>query len=441
MEFLLIVFLTLLNGVFAMSELALAGSRKSRLNSLAEEGDKGAQAALTLLDNPNQFLSTVQVGVTSIGVLNGIVGEAAFSHGLATFLHTFGVAEKAAAISATAMVVTLITLTTIIFGELVPKRIGQLHPEAVSRWVARPMLWLARAAGPFVKMLSGSTAAMLKLLRIDTNASRPMTEEEISASLEEGVDAGVIEEHEHQMVQNVFGLDDRSLMSLMVPRSEVDWLDASATVAESLRKVGSEGAQQAHSWYPVCRGSLDDVVGKISVAHMLELGTQSAGYLEDFVSPAVFVPETLSGMELLEQFRAKVGRLVLVVDEYGVVQGLLTPHDLLEAITGELQPAVKAEAWAVQREDGTWLLDGMMPVNELKARLEIDELPQEERGRYNTLAGLLMAVSGHLPITAEKINCEGWCFEVVDLDGKRIDKVLASVLSSPPAQAISQHAK
>jgi putative hemolysin len=438
MEFLLIVFLTLINGVFAMSELALAGSRKSRLNALAEEGDKGAQAALTLLDNPNQFLSTVQVGVTSIGVLNGIVGEAAFSHGLATFLQTFGVAEKAAAISATAMVVTLITLTTIIFGELVPKRIGQLHPEAVSRWVARPMLWLARAAGPFVKLLSGSTAAMLKLLRIDTNASRPMTEEEITASLEEGVDAGVIEEHEHQMVQNVFGLDDRSLMSLMVPRSEVDWLDASATVAESLQKVGSEGAQQAHSWYPVSRGSLDDVVGKISVAHMLELGAQSTGTLEDFVSPVVFVPETLSGMELLEQFRAKVGRLVLVVDEYGVVQGLLTPHDLLEAITGELQPSAKTEAWAVQRDDGSWLLDGMMPVSELKARLDVDELPQEERGRYNTLAGLLMAVSGHLPRTGEKINCEGWCFEVVDLDGKRIDKVLASTLSSSPAQVISQ---
>jgi putative hemolysin len=435
MEFLLIVFLTLLNGVFAMSELALAASRKSRLNAMAEAGDKGAQAALTLLGNPNQFLSTVQVGITSIGVLNGIVGEAAFSHGLATWLQTWGVAEKAAAISATALVVTMITFTTIIFGELVPKRIGQLYPEVVSRWVSRPMLWLAKAAGPFVKLLSGSTAAMLKLLRIDTNATRAMTEEEISASLEEGVDAGVIEEHEHQMVQNVFGLDDRPLTSLMVPRAEVDWLDATYSVVQGLQKVGADGAQRAHSWYPVCRGSLDDVVGKISVARMLELGGDAPGTLEDFVSPASFVPETLSGMELLEQFRAKAGRLVLVVDEYGVVQGLLTPRDLLEAITGELQPGAATDAWAVERDDGSWLLDGMMPVSELKARLDMDELPLEERGRYNTLAGLLMAVSGHLPATGEKISCEGWLFEVVDLDGKRVDKVLATLLAGSPDAA------
>jgi putative hemolysin len=425
MEFLLVLFLTVLNGVFAMSELALTVSRKARLTAMAEEGDRGAQASLTLLDHPNQFLSTVQVGITSIGVLNGIVGEAAFSGGLAHWLMALGLTEKVAALSATALVVTLITFTTIIFGELVPKRIGQLYPEQVSRWVARPMLWLARAAGPFVHLLSSTTGAVLKLLRIDTNAARPMTEEEISASLEEGVDAGVIEEHEHQMVQNVFGLDDRPLTSLMVPRAEVDWLDASFSVAQCLRKVGQDGAQRAHSWYPVCRGSMDDVIGKISVARLLELGEHTAGTLEDHVSPAIFVPETLSGMELLEQFRAKVGRLVLVVDEYGVVQGLLTPHDLLEAITGELQPGVKSDAWATRREDGSWLLEGLMPIGELKARLDIEELPLENRGRYNTLAGLLMAVSGHLPKTAERIHCAGWRFEVMDLDGKRIDKVLA----------------
>ncbi len=426
MEFLLIVFLTLLNGVFAMSELALAASRKSRLSAMAEEGDAGAQASLMLLNNPNQFLSTIQIGITSIGVLNGIVGEAAFSAGLAHWLQSLGVAEKPAAISATAGVVTLITFTTIIFGELVPKRIGQLYPEQVARLVARPMLWLARVAAPFVKLLSGSTAAVLKVLRIDTNTARAMTEEEISASLEEGVDAGVIEEHEHQMVQNVFGLDERPLTSLMVPRAEVDWLDAGLSVAQSLQKVAADGAQQAHSWYPVCRDSLDDVIGKISMAHLLELGVSAPGSIADYASAASFMPETISAMELLEQFRAKVGRLVLVVDEYGVVQGLLTPHDLLEAITGELQPGVKTEAWATQRDDGSWLLDGLMPVNELKARLDLDDLPGEERGRYNTLAGLLLAVSGHLPVTGEKIACADWLFEVVDLDGKRIDKVLAS---------------
>ena len=426
MEFLLIVFLTLLNGVFAMSELALAASRKARLNAMAEAGDKGAQVALTLLGNPNQFLSTVQVGITSIGVLNGIVGEAAFSETVAYWLHGFGVAEKAAAISATALVVTMITFTTIIFGELVPKRIGQLHPESVARWVSRPMLWLATATNPFVKLLSGTTAAVLKLLRIDINTARPVTEEEINANLEEGVDAGVIEQHEHQMVQNVFQLDDRSLTSLMVPRIDVEWLDAGNSVAQSLRLAGTGGKKGAHSWYPVCRGSLDDVVGVISVARLLELGVDTPGTIEAHAAPASFVPETLSGMELLEQFRAKAGRFVFVVDEYGVVQGLLTPRDLLEAITGELQPGAQIDAWATERDDGSWLLDGLMPVSELKVRLKIDELPEEDRGRYNTMAGLLMSVSGHLPEVAERIECAGWRFEVVDLDGKRIDKVLAS---------------
>jgi putative hemolysin len=428
MEFLLIVFLTLLNGVFAMSELALAASRKVRLGAMADAGDKGAQAALTLLGNPNQFLSTVQIGITSIGVLNGIVGEAAFSEGVAGWLHGFGVAEKAAAISATGIVVTLITFITIIFGELVPKRIGQLHPESVSRWVSRPMLWLATGAKPFVKLLSGTTAAVLSLLRIDTNAARAVTEEEITASLEEGVDAGVIEQHEHQMVQNVFQLDDRPLTSLMVPRTDVQWLDATNTVVQSLKLAGSGEQKNAHSWYPVCRGSLDDVVGVISIFRLLELGADAPGKIEAYITPASFVPETLSGMELLEQFRAKAGRLVMVVDEYGVVQGLLTPRDLLEAITGELQPGAQIDAWATQRDDGSWLLDGLMPVSELKVRLGLDELPEEDRGRYNTVAGLLMSVSGHLPAVGERIECADWEFEVVDLDGKRIDKVLASRL-------------
>lgn len=431
MELVLIVFLTLLNGVFAMSELALAASRKARLNAMAEAGDKGAQAALTLLANPNQFLSTVQVGITSIGVLNGIVGEAAFSQGLAHWLQTLGLSEKASAITATASVVTLITFTTIIFGELVPKRIGQLYPELVARWVSRPMLWLATAARPFVRLLSGSTAAVLKLLRIDTNASRAVTEEEITASLEEGVDAGVIEVHEHQMVRNVFHLDERPLTSLMVPRADVEWLDASLTVAQSLKLAGTGGQKGAHSWYPVCRASLDEVVGVISVARLLELGPEATGTIEPHALPASFVPETLSGMALLEQFRARAGRLVFVVDEYGVVQGLLTPRDLLEAITGELQPGAQVDAWAVEREDGSWLLEGLMPVSELKVRLDIEALPAEDRGRYNTVAGLLMAVSGHLPGVGERIEVAGWMFEVVDLDGKRIDKVLAQ--PSPPS--------
>ena len=437
MDFLLIIFLTLLNGVFSMSELALASSRKARLNVMAEAGDKGSQAALDLLGNPTQFLSSVQVGITSIGMLNGIIGEAAFSSGVSLWLQGFGTTVRAADISATALVVVVITYVTIVFGELVPKRIGQLYPETVARLVARPMMWVAAGAKPFVWLLSFSTQAVLKLIQVDNSAGRAVTEEEIAASLVEGVDAGLIEAHEHQMVQNVFLLDDRQLTSLMLPRASIEWLDESDTIAQAIDKAGATG----HSWYPVCRGGLDDVVGVVNVAKLLALRGQihsamlgmpaeSIPKVGDrigaYAVPAVFVPETLSGMELLEQFRARSTRILLVVDEYGVVQGLMTPMDMLEAITGELQTGTTLEAWATQRDDGSWLIDGLMPVSELKARLDIKDLPGEDRGRYNTVAGLLMSVSGHLPGTGERIACAGWIFEVVDLDGKRIDKVLVA---------------
>ncbi|MFZ2306686.1 MAG: hemolysin family protein [Rhodoferax sp.] len=429
MEVFLILFLTLLNGAFAMSELALTASRKIRLQTMAEAGDKGALSALELLQNPTQFLSSVQVGITSIGMLNGIVGEAAFSDGLSHWLlASLPISERAAELSATGVVVTVITFITILFGELVPKRIGQLYPETVARLVSRPMTWVATGAKPFVRLLSVCTHAMLKLLRIDTSDNRAVTEEEISASLEEGVDAGIIEQHEHQMVRNVFDLDDRSLTSMMLPRADIEWMDATSTVAQCLEQASTAGNKGAHSWYPVCRGSLEQVVGLISVARLLELGTQYQGSIEPVVEPAAFVPETLSGMELIEQFRTTSARMVFVVDEYGVVQGLLTPHDLLEAITGELKPDAQTEAWATQLGDGSWALDGLMPVGELKARLDIDELPQEDRGRYNTLAGLLMAVSGELPAVGERIECAHWQFEVTELEGKRIDKVLARSL-------------
>ncbi|MDZ4131428.1 MAG: hemolysin family protein, partial [Hydrogenophaga sp.] len=368
-----------------------------------------------------QFLSSVQVGITSIGMLNGIVGEAAFSGKLALWLQTFGMTVATANVTATAVVVVVITFITIVFGELVPKRIGQLYPETVSRWVSRPMAFVAKAAKPFVWLLTQTTQGMLKLLRIDTNAVQHVTEEEINASLEEGVDAGIIEEHEHQMVRNVFLLDDRQLTSIMVPHAEIKWLDAQDSIDDAVQKAWTTG----HSWYPVCRGGLDDVVGVIHLPRMLAL--QSEGNNEPLmrhVQPAVFVPETLTGMELLEQFRERATRMVLVVDEYGVVQGLLTPLDMLEAITGELSPEAAVDAWATQREDGAWLVDGAMPVAELKARLDIEALPDEDKGRYNTVAGLMQTVAGDLLQQGDAVEAADWRFEVLVLDGRRIDQVL-----------------
>ncbi|MEO7241768.1 MAG: hemolysin family protein [Variovorax sp.] len=430
MDVFFLALLTALNAMFAISEMALSTSRRARLAAMAEAGDAGAATALQVIERPTHFLSTVQIGITSTGMLSAIIGEEAFAGPLAGWMQTMGVGEGTASVLATGLVVSCITFVIIVFGELVPKRIGQLYPEPVARWVARPMAALASAAKPFVLLLAGITGAVLKLLRIDASAARVVTEEEISANLEEGVSAGVIELHEHQMVRNVFHLDDRRLSSLMVPRGDIDWLDASTSVAEALRIAAGSAVDapepiEPHSWYPVCRGSLDDVLGVISVARLLQLGSAHVGSIGAEVESAAFFPETLTGMEVLEQFRERMHRMVFVVDEYGVVQGILTPRDLLEAITGELRTGVATDDWATANADGSWLLDGLMPVSELRTRLSIRQLPDEERGRYNTVAGLLMSVSGELPDVGQSVECAGWMFEVLALEGRRIDRVRA----------------
>ena len=429
MDVALLVFLILLNGVFAMSEMALTASRKARLQVLVEAGERGAQTAIELHENPTKFLSTVQIGITSIGILNGIVGEAAFSEPLSAWLiKTFEMQAQWARWSATGLVVVIITFLTIIFGELVPKRLGQLYPETVARLVATPMKGLSTATRPFVALLSMCTDAMLRILGIRADNARAVTEEEIAASLEEGLDAGVIEEQEHQMVRNVFRLDDRQIGSMMLPRTEIVWLDAAAPLSEVLQQMQAH----PHGRYPVCREGLSEVLGVLAAQNLLPaLARGETPALTDHLSPPVFVPETLSGMELLEHFRAASADLVFVVDEYGEVQGLITERDVLEAITGELGTPVDADAWAVRREDGSWLCDGLIPVPELKDRLDLKALPDEDRGRYNTLAGMIMLLLGRLPRTADHVEWNGWRFEVVDMDGKRIDKVLVAPIPEP----------
>ena len=423
MDVALLVFLILLNGVFAMSEMALTASRKARLQVMVEGEEPGAHAAMELHENPTRWLSTVQIGITSIGVLNGIVGEAAFSAPLGEWLQqNVQMRPKAAALTATALVVASITYLTIIFGELVPKRLGQMYPETVARLVARPMNLLSTATRPFVWLLGASTETVLRLLGIRGGPSRSVTEEEIAASLEEGVDAGVIEAQEHQMVRNVFRLDDRQIGSMMIPRADIVWLDAGAPIEQMLERM----MQSGRSRYPVCRGSLDDVIGVVAAHTLLPpLAQGLRPDLNEHLKPPVFVPETLSGMELLEHFRQSSADMVFVVDEYGAVQGVITERDLLEAITGEFVGADPGEeAWATQRADGSWLMDGLIPIPELKDRLGLKDVPEEDRGRYNTLAGMVMLLLGRLPTTGDSVEWEGWRFEVVDLDGKRVDKLL-----------------
>lgn len=427
MDVALLVFLILLNGAFAMAEMGLTAARKARLQVMAETGDRGALAAMDLHDDPTRWLSTVQIGITSIGLLNGIVGEAAFAGPVSQWLlQNFPLSEDAAQILATAGVVILITYFTIIFGELVPKRVGQIYPEAVARLASRPMNLVSMATKPFVLLLSRSTQAVLRLLGINNKSlGASVTEEEIAAQLEEGLDAGVIEAHEHQMVRNVFRLDERQIGSMMIPRAEIAWLDAAEPIETALAIIGAH----EHSRYPVCRGGLDEVVGVIASQQLLQQVTRGQPLnLTDGVQPPVFVPETLTGMELLEHFRGSSTQMVFVVDEYGEVQGVITLRDVLEAITGEFTTPTSDDAWAVQREDGSWLIDGLIPMPELKDRLALKELPDEDRGRYNTLAGMIMLLLGRLPQTADVVEWGGWRFEVIDLDGKRVDKVLVSRL-------------
>jgi putative hemolysin len=420
MDVALLFALILLNGAFAMSEIALVTARKGRLKALAGDGVAGAAAALRLGEEPTRFLSTIQIGITSISILNGIVGEAVLAPPLTEWLRGLGVEDRGARYLGTGLVVVLVTYFSIVLGELVPKRLGQLNPELVARLVARPMQWLAIATKPFVRLLAGSTELVIAVLGFKDRKAPSVTEEEIHDLLVEGSDAGVIEAHEHAMVRNLFRLDDRQLGSLMVPRGEVVYLDAGLPWEENLKRIENS----EHTRFPVVRGGMREILGVISARLLLKKVLHGQSHdLKSELQPAIFVPESLTGLELLQNFRSSGVQLVFVVDEYGEVLGIVTLQDVLEAITGEFTGRRGEDPWAVRRDDGSWLLDGLIPVPVLKDRLGIKEIPEEDR--YHTLSGMLMVLLGRLPQTGDRADWESWRFEVVDMDGKRIDKVLA----------------
>ena len=429
MEIAILFALICLNGLFAMSEIALVTARKARLQKLIDEGDSGAAAAVQLGEDPTRFLSTIQIGITSIGVLNGIVGEAALATPLAVWLEVLGVPQPYASYGATGLVVVLITYFSIVVGELVPKRIGQSYPETFARLVARPINFLAVATKPFVLLLSTSTRTLLRMLGVKETSGSPVTEEEIHAMLVEGTTAGVIESHEHTMVRNVFRLDDRQIGSLMVPRGDVVCLDLDLSFEENLRRV----EESDHARFPVVRGGMVNILGVVNARQWLAhtLRAQGHGLADQPLQTALYVPESITGMELLDNFRLSDVHMAFVIDEYGEVQGIVTLQDLIEAITGEFQPRDPETSWALQREDGSWLLDGHIPVPELKDRLELTAVPEEERGRYHTLSGMIMLLTGRLPKVTDTVQWEGWKLEVVDMDGKTIDKILATRMPEP----------
>lgn len=423
MQFLVLGILILLNGLLAMSEIALVTSRKSRLASMAEEGNKAASTAISLAEDPTAFLSTIQIGITSIGILSGIVGHGAFAIPLSQQLQGLGFPPKTAAFVSTAIVVVTITYISIVAGELVPKRIGQISPEPIACAVSRPMRLLASLTRPFVLLLSFSTNWLVRLLGVKKEGVDEVSEEDIQALLRAGSQTGVIEKQQHMMFRNIFQLDDRLIGSLMVPRSDVVFLDTTLPIDENLQRV----IESDHSRFPVCEGSLDRPIGIIRANQLMT--SIIRGNLPDLranLHPCTFVPETLTGLDLLEQFQTGYMELAFVIDEYGEVQGLVTLHDLLQAVTGEFQESNPEDAWAVQREDGSWLLDGAIPIPEMMERLALKSVPELEKGHYHTVSGMVMLLLGRLPRTGDHVDWENWQFEVVDMDEKRIDKVLAS---------------
>ncbi|MHB0855958.1 MAG: hemolysin family protein [Anaerolineae bacterium] len=423
-EAVFVLLLILANGVFAMSEIAVVTSRKTRLQQQVSEGDRKAADALELAEKPNHFLSTVQIGITLIGVLAGAFSGATLAGYLEPLVAEIPpLAPYAQAISIT-VVVVVITFLTLVIGELVPKRLALNDPERIAGAVAGPMNALTWLATPAVRLLSFSTDLVMRLLGVQLNETPPVTEEEIRILLEQGTQAGVFAAAESDMVESVFSLDDRRASSLMTPRHDVVWLDTEDPVEEIQRKIIESG----HSRFPVARDSLDNVLGEAQARDLLARAIVGEPFdLQAVLRAPLYVPEVMSALNVLEHFKSSGTEMALVIDEYGFVTGLVTLDDILEAIVGEIPTAEElAEPPVVQREDGSWLMDGMVLIDEFRELFDLSELPGEDHGLYQTLGGFVTSQLGAIPTSADRFEWNDLRFEVVDMDGNRVDKVLVT---------------
>ncbi len=420
-EVLLIVLLVLVNGLFAMSELAIVSSRRARLGALLRRGHPGAAAAQALADNPQQFLPTVQVGITLVGILAGAFGGARLSQTLGEWLSEVPAIGVLGPQIAFALVVVLITYLSLILGELVPKQIALRNPERVAVLVSRPLTRLAHWTAPVIWLLSSSSAFVLRLFGKHDVSANQVTEEEVKAVVAEGATSGAIEREERQMIERVLRLADKPVRALMTPRNELEWLDRTAPAAEVVARLRASSVTR----FVVADGRVDNVVGVVAAKDLLDQILEGAPMsVARALRQARVLPDTLSALDALERLRGDPIGMALVMDEYGSFEGVVTASDLLEAIVGELGvPHADAVHPAVVRHDGSLLLEGMMPSDELKARLELPDLPQE--GTYHTVAGLMLALLQRVPKEGDRIAWAGWRFEVVDMDGRRVDKVLA----------------
>ncbi|WP_026735006.1 hemolysin family protein [Fischerella sp. PCC 9605] len=421
-EILIIFLLILANSVFVMSELAIVSARKVRLQQLAERGDQKARVALELASSPNKFLATVQIGITLLGILSGAFAESTIVRRLEPILGLLPWLTPYADAIATVISVLILTYFTLIIGELVPKRVALNHPEPIASIVAIPMRMLATIGSPIVYLLSISTDAVLRILGIRPSTEPQVTEEEIRVLIEQGTEEGTFEEAEQDMVERVFRLGDRPVSSFMTPRPDIVWLDLEDSLAENRQKVIESG----YSRYPVCQGGLDNVLGVIPVTDLLarSLCGEELDLTVGLKQP-VFVPESTRGLKVLELFKQTVTHMALVVDEYGVIQGLVTLNDVMIEIVGDVPTADELEnPQAVQREDGSWLLDGMLSVEEFFELFDLEEYLRDHQGNYQTLGGFVITHLGRIPAAADHFEWQGMRFEVMDMDGNRVDKVL-----------------
>jgi putative hemolysin len=422
LQIILILVLILANGVFAMAEIAVVSSRRPRLQQRAEEGDASAAAALRLANNPGDLLSAVQVGITLIGILAGAFGGATLADNLSRSLERIPWLAPYAHSLSLILVVIAITFLSLIFGELVPKRLALNSPERIASSMARPMQLLTTVTMPLVRLLSGTTELVLRVLGVKPSGEPPVTEEEIKVMVALGAEAGVIAAAEEDLVSNVFRLGDLRVGAIMKPRTEVDWLDLEDPPEEVRRKITAS----PYSRLPVARGSLDDVLGFVQAKDLLGrcLGGEPLD-LQAAVRPALFMPEGATALRLLEAFKDTGETMCLVIDEYGGSQGLVTATDVLEAVVGDLgMMGEPNQPTAVRREDGSWLVDGLIQIDEFREALGLDELPGEGAEAYQTLGGFVMTQLGRIPAAADYFETGGLRFEVVDMDERRVDKVL-----------------
>lgn len=424
-EITIIFFLIVLNGIFAMAEMSIVASRKTRLEQLAEEGNTGAQKALVLASQPTHLLSTVQIGITLIGILTGAFGGSSLSHYFTQQIKAIPLLAPYSDILSMFLVVSAITYFSLIIGELVPKRLALLYPEPIAALLARPMSLFALSAKPIVHFLSFSTQIMLRPLYKNKPSEPLVTEEEIKVIINQGAESGVLEKAEQEMVEQIFLLGDLKVGALMTPRTQIKWLDIEDSDQQNLRVI----TEAKYSRFPVAKDNLDEVVGVVYTKDLLanHIVKQTLD-LENSVRNYLYVSKNTPALKVLEMFKSSGDHIAFVVDEYGGLAGIITLNDILEQVIGDIQvQGQAADPDVVQRKDGTWLIDGMLPVEEFKQLFNFKELPGEEREHFQTLGGFVISYLDHIPQTGERFAWGGLIFEVVDMDRLRVDKVLITL--------------